>query len=148
MGKLTAKQEAFCLAVTKGMSLSDAYREAYDCTRMQPETVNKRASELACNGEITGRINELRAEAARSAVVTLEGHLNDLKRLRDKAEEAAEYAAAISAEVSRGKAAGLYKNKVEVSGGMSLDVERLEKGRQRVIDAGLGALLDGVDGKA
>jgi phage terminase small subunit len=58
---LTAKQEAFCQAVVSGMSQADAYRKAYDAGNMKAETIQKRASELMANGEVSGRVKELRA---------------------------------------------------------------------------------------
>ena len=115
MAKLTAKQEQFCLEYVKGKgTASDAYRAVYDCTRMLPATVNRNAFSLVNNNKVATRIAELRKQAADAAVVTLEGHLNDLRVLRDAAADAEQYSAAISAEISRGKAAGLYTEKQQV----------------------------------
>ena len=128
MAKLTPKQEQFCLEYVKGKgTASDAYRAVYDCTRMLPATVNRNAFSLVNNNKVATRIAELRKQAADAAVVTLEGHLNDLKELRDKAAEADQYSAAISAEISRGKAAGLYVEKLQA------DI------RSRVVDFGTDA---------
>ena len=44
------------------MTQSDAYREAFDAENMKPETIHKRASELMGNGEVTGRVQELRSK--------------------------------------------------------------------------------------
>ena len=65
------------------------------------------------DGKVTVRIQELQDVAARNAQVTLEGHIEDLKWLRDKAVEAGQYSAAITAEISRGKAVGLYTDKLQ-----------------------------------
>lgn len=59
---LTAKQEAFAQAVANGLSLSDAYRAAYDCAGSSVATVNTRGHELAKRSEIAGRIEELVAQ--------------------------------------------------------------------------------------
>lgn len=57
---LTTKQEKFCITyVTEGCSLSDAYRAAYNCEKMKPESVNRKAAELMANGKVSARINEL-----------------------------------------------------------------------------------------
>lgn len=105
---LTPKQEAFALAIASGSSQSEAYRRAYNVSEnIKPQTVNKRASELMANGDISGRVSELRQSAELSVSMTLEQHLNDLKRLRDAAVEDKKWGAAITAEVARGKAAGL-----------------------------------------
>ena len=56
---LTSKQEKFCITyVTEGGSLSDAYRAAYNCEKMKPESVNRKAAELMANGKISARISE------------------------------------------------------------------------------------------
>lgn len=49
------------------------------------------------------------------AYLTLEDHLDKLAELRDDAQANGKFAAAVSAEVSRGKAAGLYTSKSEIS---------------------------------
>jgi len=115
---LTAKQERFCVEyVSNGSkSYSDAYRAVFNCSKMKPGTVNNKASKLAAENEIQARIKQLQDEAAERAMVTLVGHLEDLKRLRDEAREARQFNAAINAEIARGKAAGLYVERSEVSG--------------------------------
>lgn len=111
-GKLTPKQEKFCQEYIQCGNASDAYRAAYDCSKMLPQTVNRAAFGLFNNSKITTRIKDLRDKAAEAAMVTLQGHLNDLKRLRDAAEADQQYSAAITAEISRGKAAGLYAERI------------------------------------
>lgn len=65
---LTAKQEAFALAIVEGYNQSDAYRRAYDAERMLPATVWKRASELSQDRAVAGRIAELSQQIADQAV--------------------------------------------------------------------------------
>ena len=69
---LTAKQEAFAQAVASGMTQADAYRSAFDAEMMKAETIHKRASELMANGEVTGRVRELKAELETKALWTRE----------------------------------------------------------------------------
>lgn len=123
---LTPKQEAFTLAYLELGDASKAYRKAYNAAKMKPESVNRKAKELMDNVKITARIEELRTPAREAAQVTLRQHLDDLKRLRDKAEKAAQYSAAINAEALRGKAAGLYVDRQELTGkdGAPLVAER------------------------
>jgi uncharacterized small protein (DUF1192 family) len=109
---LTAKQEAFAQAVARGLTQADAYREAFNVSaETKPETVYKRASELMSRGEIAGRIEALRAPVAKKAQITLEKHLEDLMVLRNAAVKDKKWAAAIQAEIARGKAAGIYVEK-------------------------------------
>lgn len=72
MGKLTAKQEAYCKARARGLTQKAAYREAYDCARMKDTTVYVKASELEANGNVAVRIRELRNIAAQSVMWDLQ----------------------------------------------------------------------------
>ncbi|MDP1931917.1 MAG: terminase small subunit [Gammaproteobacteria bacterium] len=116
MAKLTAKQESFCLAYIETGSASEAYRQAYNCKAMKPPTISVKASELLANGKITVRLEELRAPVRKRAQISLHQHLDDLKRLRDKAENEGKFSAAVTAEVSRGRASGLYVEQIELTG--------------------------------
>lgn len=118
-GSLTPKQENFCLAYLETGNASEAYRRSYDAEKMSDATVNRSAKELMDNPKITARVAELRKPAVEAAQVSLETHLNDLKRLRDLAEGEGKYSAAVSAEVARGKASGLYTENLNVSGNLT-----------------------------
>jgi hypothetical protein len=64
-GTLTTKQEAFCQGVVfGGLSNSDAYRGAYNTSRMQPASIWRKAGEVASNVRVAARIKELRGEAS------------------------------------------------------------------------------------
>lgn len=115
---LTEKQERFCIEYIRTGNASEAYRQAYDSSNMSPESINRKAKELMDNGKISARLEELRAPVREKAQITLESHLADLKRLRDRAEEEGKFAAAITAEVNRGKASGLYVEKHEINGNL------------------------------
>lgn len=118
MAKLTPKQEKFCLEFIQCGNAAEAYRRAYSAEKMKPETVWSNASRIMADSKVLARVSELRADAAQKAMVTLESHLADLARLRDLAEEDGQFSAAITAEISRGKAVGLYTERLkqEVSG--------------------------------
>lgn len=109
---------------------SEAYRQAYDASKMTPESVNRSAKELIDNRKITARLEELRAPIREKVGITLENHLETLKTLRDKADAAEKYDAAIKAEMARGKVSGLYVDKVEadVTGKVSV-VELVRYGK-------------------
>jgi phage terminase small subunit len=123
---LTAKQEAFCIAYLETGNASEAYRQAYDAKKMKPETINRNAKALLDNNKIVTRLQELRAPVVKAAQITMEQHLQDLQRLRDKAEKADKFGPAIQAEMARGKVSGLYVDKVEVNVTEGL-AERLSK---------------------
>lgn len=114
---LTPKQEAFAQAIVTGANQSDAYRSAFNVgEKTKPESVNVAASKLMADAKVALRVAELREPVAKKAQITLESHLDDLMRLRNMAVKEKQYSAAISAEVSRGKAAGIYIEKMEHSG--------------------------------
>lgn len=110
---LTQKQETFCLAYIETGNASEAYRRAYNTGKMKSETITKRASELLADGDVAGRLEDLRAPVREKAQLTLESHLVRLEYLSQRAERAHQYSAAITAETNRGRAAGFYTEKVD-----------------------------------
>lgn len=82
---LTPKQEKFIQGVVSGMTYSDAYRAAYNCARMKPETVNNKAYELMHKGEISARVEKARAEAAKNAQWSLDLAVERVRKLNDEA---------------------------------------------------------------
>lgn len=113
---LTPKQENFCLVYIETGNASEAYRQSYDAGGSSEAAINVAASKLLDNPKVVLRLAEIRKPALERAQITLEVHLNDLKRLRDKAEDAEKFGPAVAAEISRGKASGLYIEKVEQTG--------------------------------
>jgi hypothetical protein len=68
--KLTGKQSAFVRAILKGLSQSDAYRAAYDCTNMADNSIWREASVLFANPKVTGRIKALQARQEDAALLS------------------------------------------------------------------------------
>lgn len=56
---LTHKQEAFCRHVASGHTMTNAYRKAYNASRMKDTTVNRKASGLHSLPHIRSRVQEL-----------------------------------------------------------------------------------------
>lgn len=101
--------------MASGKTQADAYRAAFNVSAStKAETIHKRASELMQGGEVAGRVEELRKPIIEEVGITLKIHLEDLKRLRNAAVQSGQYGAAITAEVARGKAAGIHVEKSEV----------------------------------
>lgn len=64
--KLTPKMERFCQEMAKPRAKQqDAYRAAYDCSRMSYASVSVAASRLMADPRIALRINEIRNDAAK-----------------------------------------------------------------------------------
>ncbi len=126
--KLTAKQEAFAQAVASGLNQSDAYRKAFNPKKnIKLDTVNQMASRVMANIKVASRVVELRRPAVEEVGLTLAQHLRDLKALRDKADASEKYGPAVAAEVSRGRAAGLYVEKVEHSGSVTINMDSTDE---------------------
>lgn len=112
---LTQKQEAFCCAYIETGNASEAYRRSYDAERMKPATINRKALIVLRNPSVAARLQELRRPAVEKAQFTLESHLDKLAELRDAAEKKGNLPAAVAAEIARGKAAGITKEKPELT---------------------------------
>jgi len=123
MGKprsgLTAKQRHFAMALGSGagMTLSDAYREAYDCEKMSGAAIRNEASKLAANPDITVMVSRLRDNNERSAQAS---QVNDkqkvldlLRKLRDEAEP--NDTNRLRAAQLLGQTIGLFKDVIETS---------------------------------
>ena len=72
------------------------------------------SSVLADNIKVVSRIAELRKPAVAKAMITLESHLDDLMKLRNLAVQEKQVAAAITAEIARGKAACIHIEKSQI----------------------------------
>ena len=57
-GKLTIKQEKFCNKYLECGNASEAYRFAYDCSRMTDNVISVKASQLLSNGKVTVRVKQ------------------------------------------------------------------------------------------
>ena len=80
---LTPKQEKFCQLYIELGNASEAYRQAYDCSKMQTSTINTKAKELLKNGPITVRIEELQQEHRQRHNLTIDNIIADLQEYRD-----------------------------------------------------------------
>ena len=87
MSNLTPKQEKFVQALISGMSQREAYKEAYNATKMKDEVIDVRASELLKNSKVKVRYNELLEEHKKKALYTREEAVNDLIWIKEKAKE-------------------------------------------------------------
>ena len=116
MPSLTPQREKFAQAVASGMNQSDAYRKAFKVRKgTKPLSINQAASKLMADPNIHARVGVLREPVAKKAMITLESHLEDLQRLRNMAVKAEQFGAAITAEVARGKAAGIVVEKGQIN---------------------------------
>ena len=78
---LTAKQEKFVQNIIEGMNQADAYRSAYDTSKMTDKTVHEKASLLAGQDKVRARIKELREQLANEAIMSAQKRLEWLTGL-------------------------------------------------------------------
>lgn len=103
---LTPKQEAFCQAYIETGNASEAYRKAYDCERMKPDSVNRKAKELLDHVKISARLAELREMVAKRHEVTVDSLIAELDEARNLAKELAKPEAMVSATMGKAKICG------------------------------------------
>ena len=87
MANLTQRQEKFVRALIAGKSQRQAYKEAYNATKMKDETIDTRACELLKNSKVKARYDELLEEHKNKALYTREEMVNDLIWIKEKAKE-------------------------------------------------------------
>lgn len=84
---LTPKQEKFIQGIVSGLSQREAYKQAYNTSRMKEETIDVKASELFNDGKVTVRYKALMKEHKDKALYTREEAINDLIWMKEKARE-------------------------------------------------------------
>ena len=142
--QLTQRQEDFCNSYIETGSATEAYKRTYTANRMKPSTINRNAKEFIDHPGITARLTELRAPVVEKARLTLENHLRTLAELRDRAVANGSFGAAVQAEIARGKASGLYVEKLQVTPVLTPASILAEVKRRYRQAQGAPALHDGV----
>ena len=84
---LTPKQENFIHGVVSGLSQREAYKQAYNTTKMKDKTIDEKASRLFTNDKVRTRYEELINEFKEKALYTREEAVNDLIWIKEKAKE-------------------------------------------------------------
>jgi phage terminase small subunit len=109
---LTARQEAFCRGVAKGLPQSRAYVEAgYDARGNAAEV---EASKMVRNPKVRARLADLQAEHAKKVGKTVADIIADLDRLRDQAFANGQTAAGVAAVMGAAKILGLVVDKQQI----------------------------------
>jgi len=112
---LTAKQEAFCMAILDGKGFSDAYREAYDAANMSAASIHQEAYKLGTHPKIAQRLE--RAEREKQAEQRMQ-RLSRAERVVQKLEQIAlrdgdTDGTQVRALELLGKTLGLFVDRVE-----------------------------------
>ena len=124
---LTPQREHFAQLVAKGYTQSDAYREAFNTTTDKQESVHQEASRTANDPNVSSRINELKKEFCKHLKYDAEAHFKKLEMLEQLAltpsgkDGNISLNEAIKAVVEQGKLCGLYIDKKEIKGTLTID---------------------------
>jgi phage terminase small subunit len=79
--KITPRVHNFIIAVCDGRSLTDAYRENYECSRMKAATVNRLAHDLRHDPDVSAEIDRYLADARANAVAGVTEVANEFLRV-------------------------------------------------------------------
>jgi hypothetical protein len=126
---LTAKQEAFCMAIMSGMGFSDAYRSAYDAQNMSAASIHQEAYKLATSPKIAQRLE--RAEREKLAEQRMQ-RLSRAERVVQKLEQVAlrdgdADGTQVRALELLGKTLGLFVDRVETEDKTERDADSIRR---------------------
>lgn len=124
---LTPKQELFAQEVASGKTQADAYRSAFNVKpTTKPETTYKRACELMADGNISGRVAELRAAIAERVVWTMADSLDVLSTIAKGLDADAKPSDKVNAVKAINAMIGLdAPSKLNVTGNLVTRIERV-----------------------
>jgi len=124
---------------TTGMEAAIAAGYSKDRARVEAsELQNPRLSPL-----VVKYIGELREENQKKYEITFERHIAELAKLRELAIKRGSFSSAVNAEVSRGKAAGLYIEQKIIKTGKLEDLTEIElESRMKQIIQDYAPILD------
>lgn len=110
---LTPKQTHFVECILAGKTATEAYRTAYDCADSSNKVIWNHACKVMANGDVRVWLSAARKANLDTGRITLDSHQSELARLREIALDTGNVGAAVQAEISRGKAQGLYIERFE-----------------------------------
>ncbi|HEI0612134.1 TPA: terminase small subunit [Escherichia coli] len=122
---LTGKQEKFAQAFVETGDASEAYRRAYDTSKMNAASVNRKAHDCKEHVKISARVEQLRAKHIKRHNVTVDSLIAELEEARIAAltAETVQASAATGATMGKAKLLGLDKQLIEVSGQQTVTIQ-------------------------
>jgi hypothetical protein len=152
---LTAKQEAFCLAVANGATHTDAYRTVYGPADLTDKKASSKAAGMMKRTPVVQRIACLREGVAKAVaektaekiVYTLDDALREADEARELAHDEGSAAGAVQAVKLKAQLAGLIVEKRETTTTSQLsdsDVKAIAE-MKAAADAALKAAQEMVD---
>lgn len=145
---LTEKQRKFALELVT----NEGRKTATECAKAAGYgSPRERAYELQnprMHPLVVQHIGQLRDEYQKKYDITFQRHISELAKIRDLAREKGAWSAAVNAEVSRGKAGGLYVEQKIIRTGKLEDLssEELENRMKEILEE-YSPILEGVEVK-
>lgn len=130
--RLTYKQQKFVMRyIQNGGNASEAYRYAYDCSKMSDKAINVEASKMLKNPNITLWIEHYQKNVQNFIDEEIMYSTNDafqeLEELQQKSMTSSKtFNIAMKAIENKCKLKGLFTDKVEVSGGATVQMGSVE----------------------
>lgn len=115
MTTLTPKQENFCLAYLETGNASEAYRRAYNASKMSEQVLYNEAAKLLNNRKISVRLEELRKPIMERHAITVDDLLAELEEARQLAIGTESAAPAVAATMGKAKLLGYDKQLIDVT---------------------------------
>ena len=110
---LTDKQRKFVSGIRSGLSKAEAYRQAYDTSKMKPESVWRKAAEVASNVKVTAWLDYIRRESISQLLdetsYDLKAHIAELNDAIEFAKSKGAAGPALNGVISKGKACNHYQ---------------------------------------
>ena len=129
--ELTEKQYNFVLGIQKGLTKSDAYRQAYDVSNMKTETVHRLASVEASKEKVRAWLEVTRREAINRLTdeteYNLKAHMAELNDLIEVAKANGSFGPALNGIIAKGKACNHYTEHKEINVNNAADLQLLDK---------------------
>lgn len=121
--ELNDRQLRFARMLADGLTKTEAYRKAFDCSKLTDKTVATNACRLSKNANVLRKLEELRDRADSEAVMSRREALERLTAMAREAQGAGRMKEAVACIQEINKMTGGYEpEKVEVT---ELTVERL-----------------------
>jgi len=109
---LTSKQEHFAQMVSRGETLTEAYRSAYDAEKMKPSSIWVEACKLNQNPNVAQRIEALTADiAARKQTEDERMRMFVVEQLKQEALNAQSDGSRVQALVALGRSCALFEDR-------------------------------------
>lgn len=130
--RLTYKQQKFVMRyIQNGGNASEAYRYAYDCSKMSDKAINVEASKMLKNPNITLWIEHYQKNVQdfidEEIMYSTNDAFQELEELQQKSMSSFKtFNIAMKAIENKCKLKGLFTDKVEVSGGATVQMGSVE----------------------